>query len=394
MDHQTETIMSRIPPEIWWKVFECLIVPKNFLETVYEGNNWIADAKEMEQIGPFQQMKEAKALVVTISLVCKTWKSFADSFSNRLRELGQEYSGDPTPQTIAIAQRVHIPSLHAIIPHIEGRNVEWKAVVMRQEHARRLESVKRPNLRRLELFYGGDENELFQANTLVEALKPSTNITWLRYYTGTLDFDACNDDDEGERIVLPDLQVLHYQGVGAFHLPYYRLHLPSLRHLYIFAHGFANREFIPLNSLITTYGSTLRSLSLEIISGGQLAIPDDQNFLDWINIPYLEELAIGAPVLLKFRPLPPTHPLRVFAAQVWRIDDLLSWLDSNSLKVIRMLHAVKKPDGSLVSRHQDFVRWMSDKMREFSADEMEALEKKAKSKGIILQACWEPDGSR
>ncbi|KAG8771306.1 hypothetical protein FRC20_003397 [Serendipita sp. 405] len=386
--------MSRIPPEIWWKVFEYLIVPKHFLETVYEDNNWIVDAKEMEQMGPHRQMKEAKALVVTISLVCKTWKSFADSFSICLQEFGLEYSDNPTPETISKAQRVHILSLDAILPHIEEREVEWKAIGIRQEHAKQLEGVKRPNLRRLELHYSGDKNRDYQTDPFIESLKLFTNITWLRYYTGTIIFQACNEDDGGERITLPDLQVLHYQGVGAFHLPYYRLNLPSLRHLYIFAHGFANSRYIPLSSIITSYGSTLRSLYLEISSGGQLGIPDDPSFPDWTKVPHLEELAVDAPVLLKFHPLPSTHPLRVFAAQVWRIDNLLSWLDSDNLKVIRFLHALKKPDGSLGTQHQDFARWTGDKMRELSAADMEALEEKAKLKGIILQACWEPNGSR
>ncbi|KAG9026084.1 hypothetical protein FS842_005140, partial [Serendipita sp. 407] len=112
------------------------------------------------------------------------------------------------------------------------------------------------------------------------------------------------------------------------------------------------------------------------------------------EVPHLEELAVDAPVLLKFHPLPSTHPLRFFAAQVWRIDNLLSWLDSDNLKVIRFLHALKKPDGSLGTQHQDFARWTGDKMRELSAVDMEALEEKAKLKGIILQACWEPNGSR
>ncbi|KAG8833542.1 hypothetical protein FRC17_010513 [Serendipita sp. 399] len=394
MEHNNDTSISKVPSEIWWKIFEYVVVPKNFVNIVYEGSDWIGDAKEMEQIKPNMQLKALRRQLIAISLVCRSWRSFADSFRCRFVALSPTPSNEPLTDAIFRAHRVHLNVPATSITRMEGREVGWKAVGVTQENMSLLGKLRRPNLCRLEVLYLGDEQKHFEVDGFIAGLKSFTNITWLRYYTDTIIFDACRNDDGGERVTLPNLQVLHYQGVGAFHLPYYRLILPSLRHLFIFAHGFAHREYVPLRSIIAAYGSTLRSLFLEIVSGGQLGIPEDPDFPDWTSVPHLEELAIDAPVVLKFPPLPLTHPLRVFAAQVWRIDDLLSWLDSDSLNTVRMLHAKKNDDGSLVSQHQMYVQWTQGLVREFSPAEMEALEAKAKLKGIVLQACWEPNGTR
>ncbi|KAG8857790.1 hypothetical protein FRB91_010781 [Serendipita sp. 411] len=245
-----------------------------------------------------------------------------------------------------------------------------------------------PHLRRLDLH---DRSQrlapwIFDANKLIYTMTAFLQITWFSYYKST-SYIAMHGK-EGPSITLPNLEVLQYHSIGVPCLPYRRLLLPTLRHLTIHITDVHNGYKSLWKSILLGYGSTLRSVSIDLNSTnytGQFLHKED--FPDWSQVPHLRYLKVTSFASLSFSLLPVTHPLRIFAAEIWDINNLFSCLDSENLQEIRMLSAIwdssrrcftRKTSGNspslLTTMHQCIDYYT-----------MWRLWEKAASKGIVLR---------
>ncbi|KAG8816779.1 hypothetical protein FRC17_000178, partial [Serendipita sp. 399] len=376
--------VSRIPTEIWWEIIEEAVCSNFVFATTYNGAHW-ARAVESISAGWAEYLASERQRDI-LSRVCTSWKRFCDSIKNRFIHVAHIAGYDLEEQdVITKAWRVSLmDDTNHILSRLTGKPVQWRVLDIHQRMAKHMRNIPHPHLRRLQLTYNCESVTLFESDNLVQVLKGFTNITWFRYRAITPQLDDCLSDDHGESIVLQHLQVLQYDGSGAFHFPYYRLILPSLRHLAIRA--WIRIESFPLDKLAEAYGRSLQSLCLMSISADPIRpSPERPYFPVWAEFPHLCELSISAPILLNFHPLPLTHPLRVFAAQIWMIHDLLlSWFDSDNLRVVRILHALRKSDGGLAPPY--IISWpASTQVPGIDGEQMGQLHAKAVSKGIVLQ---------
>ncbi|KAG8866079.1 hypothetical protein FRC20_009092 [Serendipita sp. 405] len=393
MDNQPNSLISRIPPEIWWHIFDYVIVLEYLLDEVYEGDDWISYAAEVARAGPLTTMCLAEKQRQIIGLVCKSWNQIATLIKHRFVHLSSDYADELTPEVIKKAWYVYVWDLDlTFIIGLTGCEVEWRVLRIPYEYVKRMAGVRHPNLRKLEIVRRSEVFEAPQVDELIESLKQSTGITWFGFHTATsLSTLPCRPD-KGQCITLKNLQSIHCISSGDLQFPYYRLDLPCLRHLYLSARPCQSDVFFPLHQLIEAYGQTLYSFYLEFPLKRPLITPSDPTFPDWAIAPHLQELAIDAPVHLKFHPLPSKHPLRVFAARIWRMDNLASWLESENLKEVRILHAHRNSDGSLSPRYPYMVYWNIHSIGDISAAKMNILWETAELKGIKLRTCMQADG--
>ncbi|KAG8806393.1 hypothetical protein FRC17_005040 [Serendipita sp. 399] len=397
-NQQKESAISKVPPEIWWPILYYAFVPKFVMDEVYEGNNWIADAESMACQSAPMRITKRKSQVCDLALVCKSWKHIVDQTNRRFVPVGIDKL---TPEGFKEAWRMDIGDLvarskfHDQLPKLVGAVVQWRALCMDAKDADHLSLLRFPHLRRLELYRNSSsDRRLSHPENLVGVLKnfkgALENLTWLEYrISGSMQAMV---DDKVDSITLPNLQGLHYTIYHLFSLPYSRLILPSLCHLHIRAHA-GPKELLPLRQLVEAYGQTLQSLNLDIHLEDTSRMPEDSYFPPWERVARLREFGLAAPALLHFPPLPSKHPLQIFAAQVWCVDGgLLSWLDSDNLKTIRLVNSRREAEGSLVPLDRTNMFWDSNRMRVIGPREMETLEAKARERGIILQSCSDPDG--
>ncbi|KAG8835433.1 hypothetical protein FRC17_003332 [Serendipita sp. 399] len=388
MSNPSKNVMKRVPPEVWWEIFEQVFSIEGLFTTTYQGNDWAGESAKLE-VTDFESFQRADEQRRVLRSVCKLWKHLSDTVGRRLVPIllnNTEQCSSVTMDTLVNTWRVYIRSRVELPQSLVGMTVQWRVLRVFQGSSNEVEKVFHPHVRRLELL--GSRSRMPHApDNLINTLKSYENITWFRFTTTSPgSFGHCLEDDGGERFTLPNLQVLFYRGTGAFHLPFYRLILPSLLHLTVSSS--ISIDLFPLQSLILAYGRTLRSLCISVSSRSNYTARsnlfgieegEDGYFPRWDLVPRLQELTIEGSGALKFHPLPPTHPLRVFGAQIWSIRKVSSWINSaNNLKVLKMLHTAREPDGTLVRTDTDDILLILD------SEELEELEEKAKSKGIQL----------
>ncbi|KAG8815421.1 hypothetical protein FRC17_000715, partial [Serendipita sp. 399] len=227
------------------------------------------------------------------------WKEIAYHIKDRFIRL------DPNDPALAVdavqsAWRVDIRTIGEIPLSVTDVAVKWQVLLMGQGVAHQMPNLRYPHVRRLELDHGAFYS--FQANDLIQVLGEFKSITWFNYRAGALSSDA---EHEGESITLPNLQVLFYTGYFNLCLPFSRLRLPSLRHLYVATREMGLSE-LNLPRLIDSYGKTLQSLYLDVSFSQEIQVQTDVWFPEWDKVPCLQELAIVAPAPLQFHP-PLTH---------------------------------------------------------------------------------------
>ncbi|KAG8788475.1 hypothetical protein FRC15_004139 [Serendipita sp. 397] len=383
--------ISRVPTEIWWHILEYTIYFGDFFACAFEGDDWARVAEDYSRAVTWEwEFEEAKEQIRVLSMVCRSWKEFIQVVASRFRTISDNFTEEPGVEAITLAHRVHVTTKSQIASSFVGKSVDWRVICTRQEHAEDLGRISHPNLRKLQIRYVSHTIRTFDGDKFVSSLAPFRNIIWFSYETAALDCEDCTEDDKGQKITLPNLRVLQYYGMGGFHFPFYRLDLPSLRHLSIQA-KFDPASFPVYQPIVEAYGKTLESLYIKAPWGGfAVTSPNHPYFPRWENVPRLRELALDSPISLHFHPLPRTHPLRIFAGQIWIVEDLSSWLDSENLRVIRMLHGSRERDGRLVHSGKDtfHLHYIPD----ISSSEMQQLEEKAALKGIVLQSCSELGG--
>ncbi|KAG8817616.1 hypothetical protein FRC17_011152 [Serendipita sp. 399] len=380
---------SRVPVEVWWKIFQDVFSLEGLFATTYNGDDWPQTAAKLRYTYT-SDFKAAEEQRKVLRSVCKVWRRLADSEGRRFVPVdlfGHAGSSAVTDRdSILTTWGLYCASVDILSQDLSRVTAQWRVLRICQESAKGLEHVHHPHLRRLEMFLGRDDGVPYVPDDLVDALKSFTNITWVRYMTYTTGYrDVCLNDDEGERVTLPNLQVLYYYGTRSLHLPFYRLVLPSLRHLTIITR--ISAEIFPLRRIIAAYGETLHSLQIQASarSNGP-PVPDDLFPLDdpgyfphWNYVPHLRNLWIGESMILKYHLIPSNHPLRVFTAQMSEMDDLCSWIElARNLKRVGMLLTVRdESNGGLVGAYNG--------LSILSCDDLKALEAKVASRGIVLE---------
>ncbi|KAG8830585.1 hypothetical protein FRC17_004689 [Serendipita sp. 399] len=380
-----ESATANIPTEIWWNILEYSISSEYFFACIFSDDDDWASFSEDYRSGPTLQWEyeQSKQQIKIISMVCKSWRHFSEAVTSRFLHVNERYAQNPNIDVPALAWRVHIVTFRPYLFRFEGRSVDWRVLSTMQDLAKDFEMIPHPKLRRLDLRYSTHEERVVDSNSFIQSLSPFTNITWFSYFTAAIASPDCLEDDNGPKITLPKLQVFQYHGVGGFHLPFYRLDLPSLQHIAIIA-NFNPKTFPIWHHVVDLYGKTLHSIYIKPFCGGLvLKSQSHPYFPSWDRVPHLRQLALCAPISLGFYPLPATHPLRIFTGQIWAIDDLSHWLDSVSLKKIRMVHAYRGSDGGLA--HEGKRRLYLKHLPDISSTEVERLLAKAASKGILLQ---------
>ncbi|KAG8754695.1 hypothetical protein FRC14_004832 [Serendipita sp. 396] len=379
MNNQPQYVISRIPPEIWLEIFDHAIVPKYLANERYDGDDWICYAAEAVGLSRYGRVKQAEKQRKHISLVCKSWNQIAMS-SKLLFLLFRESTAKPRLETVMKARYAYAMSSLSIPMGLAGCEVAWRALrIAFGQVIEQIRQVRCPNLRRLDIVYDSRQFDISDMDQLTETLEHFKDITWFGCWADDAYLTLSDPPESGQRITLRNLQSIHCISSGELLFPYYRLDLPALRHIYISARP---RGSFPLPQLVELYGKTLLSLYLDIQPRRGLD-PFIFDFSGWESIPHLQELAIEVGVCMKFDPLPPTHPLRVFAANLLDVNDLSSWLESENLKEVWSLH----PN---ISEHPIDTRHVPSTL----LDEIRILEEKAKLKGIKLQACRSADWKR
>ncbi|KAG8790946.1 hypothetical protein FRC17_008831, partial [Serendipita sp. 399] len=334
-----ESAMSKIPTEIWLDILECVISSEHFFACRYSGGDWSRVAQEYFLLDyRVLEHRSRRRQIITLGMVCKTWKRFMDNIlSPRFVWIPKSIADHTIIDDIVRAERVLVTDKTSMLSELVGKWVHWRIFCGDLVELRGLEKTVHPDLRRLELvytYYSYSNTPIvpYNPHRLVESLSSFTDIVWLGYRTSVSVRADCTKDDGGPRITLPNLEVLKYHGESGFHLPFYRLNLPSLRHLAIRAPF--NPDHLPVwQMMVDSYGKTLHSLYIQSFRGGFTFRPDTHPYFpNWEHVPHLRELGIDAPISLQFHPLPSIHPLRVFAAEIWGAEDLSSWFDSESLQ--------------------------------------------------------------
>ncbi|KAG9040598.1 hypothetical protein FS842_002962 [Serendipita sp. 407] len=379
MNHQRESVISRIPSEIWLEIFDHAIAHKYLVNELYDGDDWIGYATKAVPLSRHYRTKEAAKQRKCISLVCKSWNQIAMSSELLYVLLLQESATKPGLETVMKARYAYATNSWSIPMGLAGREVAWRGLrIAFGQVVEQIRQVRCPNLRRLDIVYNNRQLDTSDVDQLTETLKHFKDITWFGFWSTDKVWPTLSDLPEGsQRITLGNLQSIHCISHGELLLPYYRLDLPALRHIYISARP---RASFPLTQLVESYGKTLHSLYLDIdpLMRSTHLIFD---FPSWESVPHLRELAIGVYVRMKFEPLPLTHPLRVFSANLLNVSDLSFWLESENLKEVRALH----PDMAQ-------YRIESGHVPTTFLDEIRVLGEKARLKGINVQACQHPVG--
>ncbi|KAG8833925.1 hypothetical protein FRB91_003055 [Serendipita sp. 411] len=383
-------VSSRIPLEIWWKIFEEIFSSEGLFATTYDGDDWTRDSWNL-MVTNKASFKSADEQRKILRSVCKVWRYLSDTVGRRLVpiELGKENELTPADlKAIQSTWRVYLNT--GIPPGLTGSTVQWRVLRVSRFSAKEFQEISYPHLRRLELYLSRGPSIQYSPDGLVDSLKSFTNITWFRYLTNVnARHGHLLENDSGQTITLPNLQVLFYRGCGSFYLPFYRLVLPSLRYLTVCA--CIPAQLFPLRALISAYGETLYSLCVEAGSEDEshpvrdnlFDSDDSQYFPPWTLVPRLRELTVSGDLVLKFHLLPPAHPLRTFTAHVWRMRNLSSWIGSaENLKTVRLLSASLDADGSFVRTDVDNRLVIIDK------EEMEDIEA---TRGIQIKTITSSD---
>ncbi|KAG8760582.1 hypothetical protein FRC14_002584 [Serendipita sp. 396] len=390
MSDCNDSAITTTPPEIWWSILEHTVgIGYLFADTI-DGDVEAASPWDNSLGGHnyFRQFEKAKKQIFILGLVCKSWKQCVDSIASRfliLKAPGNNKNWDM--EVITAAQIVYAVSYKPLLPNLLEKLVQWRVLETTLDDAMEMRRIPHPNLRRLDLHdrYQKPVVPLFDANTLIYALSAFSQITWFSYYT--LSRYLAISGAEGPAMTFPNLRVLQYHSNGRPCLPYRRLILPSLRHLSIQISELDQGYYPLCKPILIGYGPTLRSISINVHSLGCLMYSDEgASFPDWSQVPQLRYLMFTAAISLIFQPLPRTHPLRVFAAEIWKIDDLHLWLDSDNLREVRMLWAIWEPNGILVrkSRGRPCIDELAIRQG-IDQYTMERLRVKAACRGIVLR---------
>jgi hypothetical protein len=367
MANRACSAVSLIPLEIWWMILDEVIDCPRYFATIYDGDDWANDSRAYTYRWDDEDYKESRVQIQTLSSVCRIWRQFTVQRRGRSLILDDNKIGDPYRARVKKARRVNIThTLDSSTLSLIGETVNWEIIRIRQTHANQLDTLSFPYLRRLIL--ASRDPIPFHKNLYLNCLGSLVNLTWLQYSArfSSLRFSLSNDT-----ILLPNLRVLVYRMYRAFYSPSMVLRLPSLQHLSVRS----NKSITILSNmaeLLHPYAQTLKSIAISLNCNRRRKF----QFLQWNELPNLQELILDGQIPLDFHPLPHDHPLSKFYVRHSDVKEISSWMDSDNLRLIRLLDA-RWDHGALKS---------SRGLWSISKSDMDQLLEKAETRGIQLEA--------
>jgi len=327
---------NRLPSEIWGEILDSIIDIPFFFDlgcTLDDFYDWAAKQMEISKGAPkLYAFSERQRRV--LCLVCRSWKSFADSRADRWvssrwmngRWVNGRWVNDPPLPARSL--RVYIDD---DIPADYTQETKWKifglccrwhpttgeygAPILRlaQNHE------KHSNLRRISL---ASQSPLYSAdsNPLLNSLAAFSNLRTLDFYTHI--FEAPQ-----RPILLPRLTNLRWFCQSNGRCPHECFHLPSLRYLRVPIARFTHESAV----LVAPYRCTLKHLILGYVGyeGVTETAVYPWTLPPWENYPNLVELAIDTPrALVPSVPCPPPlgHPLKTFRIPTWDSKSIMAML--------------------------------------------------------------------
>ncbi|KAG8818463.1 hypothetical protein FRC17_010829, partial [Serendipita sp. 399] len=161
MSDQSEPASSRIPLEIWWKVFEDMFSTEDLFATTYDGDDWGKDAKNLQctDTKAFQNSEEQRKILRS---VCKSWRHLSDTVGSRFVPLAMYYEDDkwslPDIEAITNTWRLYLGNSTPLPQGLDGVTVQWRLLRIGQTNTKNLEQILRPHLRRLDFYLGGSDS--------------------------------------------------------------------------------------------------------------------------------------------------------------------------------------------------------------------------------------------
>jgi hypothetical protein len=397
-DHnKAESSIDKIPQEIWWDIFDHLIDDLMFFATTYTGKNWTIDAHEFTSLKEWDIYRTLERQRKILGSICWSWQLWAQS--RRHHHIALETQSETFYLDLENAPNARRVSISAnisqdIAPAFPS-GVNWEIVTLQQWQAADFACILHPRLRRLQLSAIDDQARNYKLS--LNALRLFKDLTWLDYRVSNSGPGAAPNLDRPP-IILPSLQVLHYQSSGFFLFPLSQVILPSLQYLAIYCDIPAS--FVPLNDILLTYGQTIRSAIIHahrdahaLLAYGQtiqsvIIHPPREphhthivHFPPWYRFPKLEELVLSQQWSIHFEPVPQSHPLEKLVARHASFDALPSALEATNMRQLILLSA----------------GWNRQSKLELDIDspsrvqDVRSLVKKANKRGIRFAASWSSD---
>jgi hypothetical protein len=375
MSDLARSAMTRTPIEIWWMILDEAIDSPKYFATTYNGDNWAHDSDVYTFRDDEKEYKEKEEQRLLIGCVCKTWRRFTMQRKYRSLRIGGAETGEHLHDIeLKKALRVHIlgeidestlSSIHQC--------ADWQVVRIGHLESKEIDRLSLPHLRRL-ILSSRDYLE-FDLNLYLGDPGTLANLTWLEFFAYYYrSWRSIPPTETKSPIILPKLRVFIYMTHRNFHFPFGNLELPSLQHFSVRCQ-MLGRHF-PLTELLLPYRKHLKSFVVKI-KAIRVEIKD-LYFMQWNEVPNLQELVLDGPILLRFHPLPRDHPLNRLHARQWNVDEISSWMNSDNLRQIRLLGA-RWTNGALTGGHGTMT---------VSRPDMDQLLEKARARGIHLEAGW------
>jgi hypothetical protein len=369
-----DSVMKRIPTEMWWMILDMVISSPRSLATTYVADDWATDGNVAFRFHELDDYREAESRRKQVGMVCKSWQSFAVSRRDRylvLQQEGERMSADEI--TVSKARRINIKECKDAFIRSIAQDACWEILEASEALIRTVGDLLPPRLRRLILFTSNGQSEILDSNRFLSILTLFRRLTWLECHISTPNASIpVKNDNVHIPIVLPNVQVLIHHSSDMILFPFDCVELPSLQYLSVYSMVRQQTSSISLINIITRYRRTLRS----VIFLAQCPADDFKEFPPWSDFPHLEELMLESTFKLHFPPLPPTHPLRKIIVRQWSIPAILSWINSINMRQIMLLDAIWNWDGKLCGRSSNVF---------MTAAEIGELKTRAKLRGILLQ---------
>jgi hypothetical protein len=370
MANRARSAVSLIPLEIWWMILDEVIDCPRYFATIYDGDDWANDSRAYTYRWDENDYEGIRVQLQTIASVCRIWEQFSAQRRGRSLILDGDKIEDPYKARVKKSRRVSITgTLNSNTLSLIGETVNWEIVKIQQTDANQLDKLSFPYLRRLIL--ASRDTIQFDKTLQLNFLGSLVNLTWLQYSAKFSSSRFALKSESNDTILLPNLRVFIYRMYRAFYFPSGVLRLPSLQHLSIRS----NKRIIVVRNmaeLLRPYAQTLISIAISLNCVRRRKF----QFLQWNELPKLQELILDGQIPLYFHPLPHDHPLTKFYVLHSGVTDILSWMDSDNLRLIRLLDA-KWDHGALKS---------SRGLWSISKPDMDQLLEKAEARDIQLEA--------
>jgi hypothetical protein len=321
---------------------EAIDVPL-FFTTTYEGSDWSSDAHKYSDDEQSDLYFLSELQRATIGRVCRSWRIFSRSRRSRAISLEsrERWLVESGPKACHVSLGEDSMELSSI-PLPQGDILRWK--IIRAYNASLVASFSCPNslprLRRLHLWFADGDPHFF------DLLYLFPKVTWLDCRAAFFEDLPTIEEETNGPPVLPDLQVLRYQNDNTFTFPLSEIFLPSLRYLYmVFS---ISIKQIPLVDILLFYSQSIESVAVRMANDSRKVQTID--FPPWDQFPRLKELDLDRQWPVRFKPLPPSHPLQKLSANHTDFEAIPTLLEGKSMRKLTLQKARWTRTGELVGR--------------------------------------------